>query len=224
MKSLTISLSCAVSVLTLSILASPVVFADAGAAATGLEALEQAPAQASAVELLHLVSPATSTLSAPVDVQFAIDGDELKAHFEVRTKEIFAHEHLAKGEYPYQFDVVELFVSVAGQASPFPYYEFEVSPYGETFQVKIPGGGKPFQDGIDVGSKAIVHRVKGSWSADLSIKLSRLGYDGDRSKLVGNAFAVLGKKPLRSYWSLSLPHQDKPNFHKPEFFRPLFAE
>lgn len=174
------------------------------------------------LQSLNLVYPKQTNLRNPVQVQLSVVDGVLRALFEVHTTEIYARERLGKGEYPFQFDVVEIFVSVNGLASPFPYYEFEVSPYGENFQVLIPGGKKPFKEGVNLGLKSRVRRVGGAWMAEMEIPLGPLGWDGDLSKIVGNAYAIIGKKPNRTFWGLTLPPQEKANFHKPEFFKPFF--
>jgi hypothetical protein len=103
----------------------------------------------------------------------------------------------------------------------FPYYEFEVSPYNQTFQVKIVAH-QTFQEGIDLGLVSSTTIVPGGWSAELKIPLKRLGWDGDPKKIRGNFFAILGRAPKRSFWSSFQPKAPgKPNFHQPQFFQPL---
>jgi hypothetical protein len=172
---------------------------------------------------LYLGYPTQSALKKPVSVRFALDGNSLKVVFEVRTAAIYAKAPLDANEYPFQRDVVEVFVSVSGATTNnFPYYEFELSPYNQAFQVKIPGVKQRFQEGIHVpGFEHAVTRLNGRWVGTMTIPLDALGWDGDVTKVVGNAYAILGKPPHRSLWSLFLPVQTKPNFHRPEFFRPL---
>jgi hypothetical protein len=172
---------------------------------------------------LRLVYPAHSALKNPVSVWFTLDGNSLHVVFEVRTAEINAKAHLDVNEYPFQRDVVEVFVSVSGApTNNFPYYEFELSPYNQAFQVKVPGAKQRFQEGIQVsGFEHTVSRLAGRWVGTMTIPLNAMGWDGDTTKLVGNAYAILGKSPHRSFWSLFLPVQTRPNFHHPEFFRPL---
>ena len=178
----------------------------------------------SATQNLHLVYPAKSLLRNPVDVTFTLDHNLLKAHFNVRTKQINAKDPLAANEYPYQHDVVELFVSVAGpQGDHMPYYEFEVSPKDQSFQVKILDLKKPFQDNVQMGLEHAAHRTPTGWSADLNIPLENLNWDGRASQIIGNAYAIQGTSPNRSYCGLTLPTEVKPNFHKPQFFKPLFS-
>lgn len=172
-------------------------------------------------QVLHLVSTLPTSLQNPVDVRFALEKDTLIAEFEVRTPEIYARETLGKGEYPYQRDVVELFIAVRGNSTNLPYYEFELSPNDQSFQVLIKDPKKLFVEGIDLGLKHSVTKTETGWIGELRIPLKPLGWKGDPKKITGNAYAILGKPP-RSFWSLYLPKQMKPQFHSPQYFQPLF--
>lgn len=72
-----------------------------------------------------------------------------------------------------------------------------------------------------MGLRHSVQRTSSGWKAQMRIPLGNLKWNGDLTTIVGNAYAILGKTPNRSYWSLSLPPQKKLRFHQPEFFRPL---
>ena len=121
-------------------------------------------------------------------------------------------------------DVVELFLQLQGPGSP--YYEFQVSPLGQRFQLQIQ---KPrvewdssfrcqgFNSGVSRASTG------GSWQARLEIPLGELGWDGEVRSIRGGAFAILGGKSERSYWAAFLPRQEKPDFHLPEEFRSFFV-
>lgn len=175
---------------------------------------------------LTLTYPSTSLLKSPVIVSTQLSGNFLNIHFDVAMdpQQIHAKKKLAPGEYPFQFDVVEVFVSVAGkEGSRFPYYEFELSPYGETFLVLIEmnNGKKRFTNNPKLGIESKTQMTSTGWTGDLSINLNELHWDGNPERILGNAFAVLGVKESRSYWSASLPAQVKPNFHLPEYFQPL---
>lgn len=168
---------------------------------------------------LGLVSPAQSSLKNPVQAQVSVEGDYLIVNFEVEAASIFAKSKLGPKEYPFMFDVVEVFVSVA--ESGFPYYEFELSPYNQTFQVQINDLKQPFINGVDMGLISQTRLVRGGWSGQLKIPLKNLGWDGDVNKIRGNLYAIQGRKPKRSFWSAFLPPQSKVNFHQPQFFTPL---
>ena len=170
-------------------------------------------------EALHQSYPnPTQSSSQPVSVSFTLDRNSLHAHFEVKSSAINARKELGPREYPYMFDVVEVFLSTEGGL---PYYEFELSPFGQSFEVKVLDPKKAFQEGLHMG--LATHAVTNStgWVADFELPLDHLDWKGDPAKIVGNAYAILGKKPDRRFYSRSLPVQSKPNFHQPQFFKPL---
>jgi hypothetical protein len=167
---------------------------------------------------LLLVAPAVSALKNPVEAHASLADDALIARFSVSTPSLNAKKVLGPIEYPYQFDVVELFVTFSD--SGFPYYEFEVSPYNQTFQVRIVSA-KLHQEGVDLGLTSTATMEKGGWSAELKIPLKSLGWGGDAAKVRGNFSSILGPKLKRSYWSTFLPKAKKPDFHQPQYFQPL---
>ena len=58
----------------------------------------------------------------------------------------------------------------------------------------------------------------------MNIPLASLGWDGKQPlQLIGNAYAALGEKDRRVYWSLFELPAGKPDFHVPSAFRPLFG-
>ena len=89
---------------------------------------------ASACEL-SLVAPARSALKKPVQAAALLNDGTLTAHFSVATLVLNATKDLGPKQYPYDFDVVELFVTFS--ETGYPYFEFEVSPYNQTLQVRI---------------------------------------------------------------------------------------
>jgi hypothetical protein len=164
--------------------------------------------------------------SQPVQVQFELQGDVLVASFEVTAKSLNVKDPLLVGEYPYQFDVVEVFVAVGATKGNYPYYEFEVSPLNQTLQVFLALDDKGKHKGtlgIDVGFTSTAAITPKGWRAQMRIPLKNLLWNGRPDDVVGNAFAVLGKGVERTYWSLNLPPQKKPNFHHAEFFRQLLT-
>ncbi len=149
-----------------------------------------------------------------VAVSFSIEDKLLVARFTADVPEPNEKEKLAPGEFPYQLDVVEVFVSV--ENGRLPYYEFELTPNGQTLTVKVIHPRKPYKPGLDLGLAHSVERTEKGWHAELRIPLSRLGWKG--GKVFGNAYAILGKKPARRFYSLSLPAQENARFHLPEHF------
>jgi hypothetical protein len=160
---------------------------------------------------------------APVTVSFAREGASLRVHFKVTAAAIFAKPQLAHGEYPYDFDVVELFVTNAKSGSP-AYYEFEVSPYNQSLQVNVVAPREEYYFGVKNGftHKAVI--TADGWEVEMNIPLASLGWDGKQPlRLIGNAYAALGEKDRRVYWSLFELPGGKPDFHMPSAFQPLFG-
>jgi hypothetical protein len=173
--------------------------------------------QAIACELL-LVTPARALPTNAIQADATLMDDTLTVHFSVSAPSLNAKKVLGPSEYPYQFDVVELFVTFSD--SGFPYFEFEVSPYNQTLQVRIISK-KEHHEGVDLGLSSTATIVAGGWKAELSIPLKPLGWDGDPAKVRGNFYSVLGKGRARGYWSAFLPKAAKADFHQPQYFRPL---
>lgn len=167
---------------------------------------------------LSLVAPARSALKNPVQVKATLAEDALIVRFSVSEPSLNAKKDLGPDEYPYQFDVVEVFVTFSD--SGFPYFEFEVSPYNQTFQVKILSA-KEHQEGVDLGLTSTASIVTGGWKAELNLPLKSLGWDGDPEDIGGNFYSVLGPANERSYWSTFLPKAAKADFHQPQHFKPL---
>jgi hypothetical protein len=168
---------------------------------------------------LSLVTPARSVLKKPVQVKASLADDILSVSYSVTAPSLNARKVLGPQQHPYDFDVVELFVTFS--ETGFPYFEFEVSPFNQTFQVRIPGQGQPFQEGVDLGLVSTAAIRPGGWNAELKIALKPLGWDGDPNKIRGNFYSILGRGSTRSYWSTFLPKATKPNFHQPQFFQSL---
>ena len=167
---------------------------------------------------LSLVSPANSALNNPVQVRVSLADDTLIASYSVATPTLNASKVLGPKQYPYMFDVVELFVTFS--ETGFPYFEFEVSPYNQTFQVRIVSHAQ-HQEGVDLGLVSSAAIAPGGWTAELKIPIKPLGWDGDPGKLRGNFYSILEHAPRRSFWSTFLPKAKQANFHQPQFFQPL---
>ena len=166
---------------------------------------------------LSLVTPARSVLKQPVQAKAALANDNLTVGYSVSSPSLNASKSLGPQQHPYMFDVVELFVT--SSETGFPYYEFEVSPFNQTFQVRIVSR-TLHQEGVDLGLVSTATIVPGGWSAELKIPLKPLGWDGDPRKIRGNFNSILGRAP-RSYWSSFLPKAKTAKFHQPQFFQPL---
>jgi hypothetical protein len=166
---------------------------------------------------LSLVTPARSVLKKPVQAKASLADDTLTVRYSVSSPSLNARKVLGPQQHPYMFDVVELFVTFS--ETGFPYYEFEVSPFNQTFQVKIVSHAL-HQEGVDLGLVSGATILPRGWTAELRIPLRPLGWDGDPRKIRGNFYSILERAP-RSFWSSFLPKARKANFHQPQFFQPL---
>jgi len=167
---------------------------------------------------LSLVTPASSVLKKPVQVKASLADDTLSVSYSVTAPSLNARKVLGPAQYPYMFDVVELFVTFS--ETGFPYFEFEVSPFNQPFQVKIVSQSR-HQEGIDLGLVSTATVRPGGWTAELKIPLKPLGWDGDPKNIRGNFYSILERAPKRSYWSSFLPRARTANFHQPQFFQSL---
>jgi hypothetical protein len=165
---------------------------------------------------LSLVTPAKSVLKKPVQVKASLAKDMLTVSYSV-TAPLNALKVLGPKQYPYMFDVVELFVTFS--ETGFPYFEFEVSPFNQTLQVRIVSHAR-HQEGVDLGLVSSATILPHGWTAELKIPLEPLGWDSDPGKIRGNFYSILERAP-RSYWSSFLPKAKAANFHQPRFFQPL---
>src|SRR5262249_51476427 len=89
----------------------------------------------------------SNSKSSPVSVSFERAKDELIARFQIASNAIHAKEKLEAGEYPYDFDVVEVFVTADQSALP-RYFEFEVSPHNQGLQVNVIKPRQEFHFGV----------------------------------------------------------------------------
>jgi hypothetical protein len=167
---------------------------------------------------LSLVAPARSVLKKPVQAKASLAEDTLTVRYSVSSPSLNARKVLGPQQHPYDFDVVELFVTFS--ETGFPYLEFEVSPFNQTFQVRIISR-TLHQEGVDLGLVSTATILPRGWAAELKIPLKPLGWDGDPGKIRGNFYSVLERAPRQSFWSTFLPEAKKPNFHQPQFFQPL---
>jgi hypothetical protein len=175
--------------------------------------------EASACDL-SLVAPRHSDLKDPVRANVSLADGMLTARFSVSAPPLNAKKNLGPNEYPYEFDVVELFMTFSDTG--FPYYEFEVSPYNQTFQVRIVGA-KQHHEGVDLGLMSAATISPGGWTAELKIPLRPLGWDDKPENIRGNLYSVLGQPHTRSFWSAFLPQAAKANFHQPKYFQSLLS-
>lgn len=127
----------------------------------------------------------------------------------------------------WDFDVVELFLGVVEQGSHEvkKYFEFQVSPLNQFFELEVTKPRVQFNKSYRSGFRHTASKNGPKWSAEMIIPFSSIGLDEDLAKnkiLVGNFFACLGPKERREYFSSFLPKQTQLDFHTPENFKKIF--
>ena len=178
------------------------------------------------LRLVH--AEAGGDAQARVEFAVGVEGDQLVARFRVSGARPAHVNPALAAEGPqwglWDWDVVELFVSPGG---PAPYYEFQVSPLGQYFELEILEPRRRWDRAYRSGLTWDADRAgEGEWAATMRIPLRRIGITGEGALrwLRGNAFAILGAPGSRTYWSLHTPPQSVPDFHRPEHFRALLPD
>jgi hypothetical protein len=174
-------------------------------------------------QTLNLIFPADGEEGEATRVRYSLRVYTLIVAYEVTTRDINP-EKMGDTEI-YNGNVVELFICTTARPAqtPRPYYEFEVSPYNQELQVLIDRNGK-FNEKWNTPKfrhSAAIRPDRPGWDAVMEIPLKDLAWNGDPATLAGNAFAILGAKGVRRFYSAYLPRQQKPNFHEPSFFKPF---
>jgi len=175
------------------------------------------------LQTLNLIFPADGKEGEATRVRYRLGDNTLIVTYEVTTRDINP-EKMDDTEL-FNGNVVELFICTTARPAqtPRPYYEFEVSPYNQQLQVLIDKNGKFNEKWTTPNFKhsATIWPDRPGWDATMEIPIKDLAWNGDPATLVGNAFAILGAKGMRRFYSAYLPRQPKPNFHEPNFFKPF---
>lgn len=161
----------------------------------------------------------------PVSAEWRLDGKNLLVNFNVDQPVLHQKKIFTATDYPFQYDVVEIFMAVNNpQDTNFHYYEFEVTPHNQVFNVhfELIDGKLKREEGVNLSAITTAHMTPTSWSASFSIPLEQLGWEGNPEYIRANFYAITDKRPKRKFWSTFLPKTNSPNFNKPEYFKPLF--
>ncbi len=156
-----------------------------------------------------------------ISVNFILQGNQLNIQFEVHTtQKIYVNTEFKDDRSTWglwEYDVVEVFIA---KNNSVPYFEFNVSPINQYFELEIIEPRIKVNRNFKSGFNHKAETTKFGWTAELTLPLESLGFkSGD--EIYGNAFACLGDKTNREYWSLFLPKQDQPDFHIPKYFKKL---
>ena len=116
--------------------------------------------------------------SAPVKVSFALDGGVFTARFTVTSPSIFGKTELAPKEFPFDFDVVEVFVTGSEENKP-KYFEFECTPYNQGLQVNVIEPRREFYFGVKNGYEHGATLTATGWEAEMHIPLQTIDWSRD---------------------------------------------
>lgn len=172
-----------------------------------------------------------------VEVGFEINPERLVTRFEVHAPlPLTINPKIPLGSSGkeawglWETDVVEVFVSTRNESDKKGYWEFQISPLGQTFQLRVfePRLRTSFEEKSGFSGRSQIV-TPFHWRATLEVPLPLNGFDQRQragtesvgSELIGGAFACLGPSDQRSYYGLFLPPQEKPDFHLPKYFGPL---
>jgi hypothetical protein len=182
---------------------------------------------------LALIHPETSPMGQRVEVTLQRDEHALSASFHVWGGGSYVNPALSSSPRPWdlwKFDVVELFIGAVSEPGQIPesYFEFQVSPLDQGFELKILEPRKRYDEKFKSHYSHSARKISDDeWVGELRIPLGIFeqggSWDGRPETLVGNAFSILGGPHKRAYWSLYLPKQQVPDFHLPQYFRPLLT-
>jgi hypothetical protein len=157
-----------------------------------------------------------------VSVDLRITADAIEAAFQVRGSGTHVNPALSREVSQWglwDWDVVELFVAPGGAANPLPYYEFQVSPLGQYFELEIFSPRKLQNRNFVSGLERSATKTPDGWQAWL--KIPRDSLPSSPAPVIGGVFAILGTPGAREYWSLFQSPTEHPDFHLPEQFQML---
>lgn len=115
-------------------------------------------------------------------------------------------------------DVCELFLSASHDESTAKadasYFEFQVSPFAQWFELKIIEPRVKFEEGFRSGfAQGATVRTTQAWSAWMEIPLATLNLDAQKP-LYGNLCACLLREPHRAYLAAGHEKNSPPDFHR----------
>ncbi len=186
----------------------------------------------SRLNLVHPTDPTTApSRKSVIDVEVTLKKQKeellLKVDFRVTAAALNVNKKLLKDASQdglWNWDVVEIFLASQGsQGKRATYYEFQVSPLGQFFELEIFEPRKrvnpDFKSGIQVNA-VIESETPALWDATLYIPLAPIGHKPG-NEIIGNICACLGTEKKREYYSAFLPPQERPDFHLPQYFQKL---
>lgn len=159
-----------------------------------------------------------------------LNRDKLVVEFFVERAERYVNPALPfdrSADRLWEHDVVEVFLSLAQTAQQVPhapYLEFQISPLGQFFELRILEPRKRVEPDPQLGLVAAVDATPQEWIAHFEIPLEKHFSPVRQDAFFGNAFSILGPPGKKEFWSLFTPPQARPDFHIPAHFKRLLID
>lgn len=154
-------------------------------------------------------------------VAYEIKGQKLHTYFECQSHNWNCGQHFLTSHNRnwglWDYDVFEVFVQAKSHNTPLEYYEFQTSPKGEEFILKILKPRELFLTPLDITYQFKNTVQDGLWKSHFELDLGSLSQEKE-AEYYGNFHAILGSKENRQFYSYNLSQYDKPDFHLPERF------
>jgi hypothetical protein len=180
---------------------------------------------------LNLVHRETHAVALPPPrFTVSLSRDVLQVEFTVPRADRYVNSRLPFGtsaDKLWEHDVVEVFVSLAKReedVTTAPYLEFQVSPLGQFFELRILEPRKRVETNPQLGLVASAKTLPQEWTARFEIPLAKHISPVDQACVFGNLFSILGPPGKKEFWSWFTPPQSRPDFHIPAHFKRLLIE
>ena len=170
---------------------------------------------------LHPVAGCSASMEAPTVTYRFQPGAGWVFSFVTQRMEFFTQAALPKDRSAHglwETDVFEVFLSEAlteDDVAKAPYLEFQVSPLGQFFALRVLEPRKRFDSTARLPVSVRSEQQGSLWKAEIEIPWK------ENQPLFGNLYAILGAPEAREYWSAFTPPQKTPDFHVPSQFRKL---
>lgn len=163
-----------------------------------------------------------------VQVYFQNNHDSLVVRFNVNEPEsCYRAEIQNDGDRSYEDSCVEIFIRALD--NPSEYFNFEFTSLG--FCLAAKGSSRFNRTPFDISFYSKIDRVSIppkingdsiNWALNVTIPKTILGYSkNSHQKIEGNIYKCADLSKTPHYLTLFPITTDKPDFHRPEFFRPL---
>ncbi|MCB9092452.1 MAG: hypothetical protein H6621_02225 [Halobacteriovoraceae bacterium] len=157
-------------------------------------------------------------------------GDEgFSAQFQVEkiaghwnTSESFSLKNQNRNWGLWEYDVCEIFLQAREKQNQFtsPYLEIQISPLNQGFSLLVIKPREIMALPLCEQFRSVSHFEESTWTVEIFMDFKELALNFQGAHLYAGFFSCLGKK--REYFAHFDQRQEKPDFHKPNLFQPLF--